>query len=188
MTYLFDYSQSITDHSPDMLHFIYHKRFILITALSLGAIGASAQSANKEVQESPSIVERINSSDHHQIDASPDILKLLMPGDDDALDKSKNDGPAQHGPRMRTIYRVQILSVNQSGNGRALAEKGRRAVSSRFPQYPCDLAFEAPNWKVRVGIFENQNDANAAASKIRQSLSQYAKEVRVVRVNMKVTK
>ena len=159
----------------------------MLSALLSVPVSSFGQSVKTDIGPDSTIIDHIQASDHHEIDATSDILKLFSPIAPSASDDKKT-GPVKKGPRMRTIYRVQILSVNQSGNGRALAEKGRRAVSSRFPQYPCDLAFEAPNWKVRVGIFENQNEANAAASKIRQSLSQYAKEVRVVRVNMKVTK
>lgn len=169
------------------------KILILISALFLGVFNGFAQtskSAKVENTKEPSIIDHINESDHHEIVAPSDILNILIPSESIVTpnEKGKAGAPVQKGARMRTIYRVQVLSVNQSGNGRAMAEKSRRAVSSRFSQYPCDLAFEAPNWKVRVGIFENQNDANAAAAKIRQSLPQYAKEVRVVRVNMKVTK
>lgn len=161
---------------------------LLNLALFAAPMVAHAQASTPEAKTpETTIVDQINSSAHHEIDGPADILKLLSPNAP-GEDKSTTAPVKKSGPRMRTVYRVQVLSVNQSGNGRALAEKRRRAVSSRFPQYPCDLAFEAPNWKVRVGIFENQNEANAAASNIRQALSQFAKEVRVVRVNMKVTR
>lgn len=166
----------------------------MITALLLGVFNGFAQTSKStkvENTKEPSIIDHINEADHHEIVVPSEILNILIPGESIVTpkeNKGKAGAPVQKGTRMRTVYRVQVMSVNQSGNGRAMAEKSRRVVSSRFSQYPCDLAFEAPNWKVRVGIFENQNDANAAAAKIRQSLPQYAKEVRVVRVPMKVTK
>lgn len=157
---------------------------VVVMAMPLAAFPQSAKTEPASPQTT--IVDKINDENHHSIVGSESVLELLLP---QALDEKSSAASAEKkGTRTRTVYRVQVLSVNQSNNGKALANKRLQAVRSKFPQYPCDLAFEAPNFKVRIGVFETQMEANAAADKIRSSMSQIAKEVRVVRVNMKVTK
>lgn len=163
-----------------------HISFLLnaVAAMAMPLAAFSQSEQTEPIVAPTSILDKINDADHHSIIAPDNVLELLLPQSPD-----ENPSPEEKkGARTRTVYRVQVLSVNQSNNGKELANKRLQAVKSNFPQYPCDLAFEAPNFKVRIGVFDNQAEANAVADKIRSTMRQIAREVRVVRVNMKVAK
>lgn len=129
------------------------------------------------------IAGQINGSGHHSVEAPDEILKLLLPGEEDAEEETT----VRKGPAMRTVYRVQVFSDSKGERSRAEGEKKRRAVQSRFPEYQCSLGWHTPYWKVKVGIFSTQSEAAAAAEKIKRAFPAYAREVHVIRDRMKIS-
>lgn len=55
-----------------------------------------------------------------------------------------------------------------------------RAVGRAFP-YNTYVTYSSPYWRLRVGDFRTQEDAQKAAAAIRRTFPRYAREVRVVR-------
>lgn len=158
-------------------------RLLNLIALIFLPVLSFGQKPNTEPQPA-NIVEHIKDSDHHEIIASDDILKLLD-------FKSSDSGSAveeKKGTAMRTVYRVQVFSDNNGERSRSEGEKKRRAVQSRFPEYPCSLGWHTPYWKVKVGIFTTQAEAAEAASKIKRAFPSYAKEIHVIRDRMKINR
>jgi hypothetical protein len=54
-------------------------------------------------------------------------------------------------------------------------------MNQAFPTYATYVAYASPYWRLRVGDFRSQYEAEKAAAEIRKAFPRYAKEVRVVR-------
>lgn len=95
----------------------------------------------------------------------------------------KNDNRVLKG---NVGYRVQLFSDNNSRTAKNEARAKERRVIARFPQYRSYVMFKAPYWRLRVGDFRTQQEANAAAEEIRRAFPSYSKEIRVVqdRINL----
>lgn len=156
---------------------------LFVAAFAMPLIGYG-QAAKTEAPQT-GIVDHIKEAGHHEVMAPDDILKLL--------EFNKASGTAtpaeeKRGTAMRTVYRVQVFSDNNGERSRSEGEKKRRAVQSRFPDYPCSLGWHTPYWKVKVGIFTTQAEASEAAAKIKRAFPSYAKEIHVIRDRMKINK
>lgn len=88
-------------------------------------------------------------------------------------------------PRVKNYkgvgYRVQIFADNNSRTAKGEARQRERAISQTFPEYGTYVYYDSPYWRLRVGDFRSQYEAEKAAADIRKSFPSYAKEVRVVR-------
>ena len=78
-------------------------------------------------------------------------------------------------------YRVQVYADNNVRSAKSEARNRERAVSSAFPQHATYVSYASPYWRLRVGDFRSQYDAEKAAAEIRKTFPRYAREVRVVR-------
>lgn len=83
-------------------------------------------------------------------------------------------------------YRVQIFADNNSRTAKSEARQRERALGQAFPEFGTYVYYDSPYWRLRVGDFRSQYDAEKAASEIRKSFPAYAKEVRVVRDRVNV--
>lgn len=54
-------------------------------------------------------------------------------------------------------------------------------VGGTFPQWDTYVTYASPYWRLRIGDFRTQYEAEKAAADIRRQFPRYAKEVRVVR-------
>ena len=61
------------------------------------------------------------------------------------------------------IYRIQIFSGDRSG-----AEKSRSNFQSNFSNYPTNITFETPNYKIWVGNFRTRLEADRALLEIKK--------------------
>lgn len=78
-------------------------------------------------------------------------------------------------------YRVQVYADNNIRTAKTEARQRERIVSGAFPQWAPYVAYAAPYWRLRVGDFRSQYDAEKAAAELRKQFPRYAKEIRVVR-------
>ncbi|MBR3101541.1 MAG: SPOR domain-containing protein [Muribaculaceae bacterium] len=83
-------------------------------------------------------------------------------------------------------YRIQAYSNNDSRTGKTAVQQRARAIAMRFPQYRSYISYNAPAWKLRIGDFKSQADAQAALSRIRSVFPQYARDMSVVRDKVNV--
>lgn len=78
-------------------------------------------------------------------------------------------------------YRVQVYADNNVRSAKVEARKRERALGQAFPDYGTYVSYASPYWRLRVGDFRSQYDAEKAAAEIRKAFPHYAREVRVVR-------
>lgn len=78
-------------------------------------------------------------------------------------------------------YRIQVFSDNNTRTAKTEARARARNVSARFPQYPTYVVYNSPYWRLRVGNFRTQDEANAAAHELKEAFPDYSREIRVVK-------
>lgn len=153
---------------------------ILLLLVVMSAMAIVAQ------QRSPiSIVDHIRAGRVNTVVLPDSLLNLLSPIDTPSLDP---DGDSETDERKSTVvngktvgYRVQVFSDNNVRTAKNEARSRHRSMSSAFPQYRSYISFNSPYWRVRVGNFRNQQEANEAAEEIKRAFPAHAKEIRVVR-------
>ena len=109
-------------------------------------------------------------------------------GDDEYGEESESGDQAsarQKGSKG-VGYRVQVFADNNVKSAKTEARQRERAVKQAFPSYGTYVAYVSPYWRLRVGDFRTQYDAEKAASEIRKAFPRYAREVRVVRDRVNV--
>ena len=101
----------------------------------------------------------------------------------------KNERPirqAQPKTGRMAGYRVQVFSDNNVRTAKSEANNKARQIRAKFPQYQTHVMFTSPYWRLRVGDFRTQAEAQSAANLIRAAFPAMSKEIRVVkdRVNI----
>lgn len=136
-----------------------------------------------------SLIEHVQADSVIEVIAPPGLEQRLkgVPADDN--DSSHlNEGKATGSAVRAGGYRIQVFSDNNARSAKAEARGRARNISSRFPQYRTYVVYNAPFWRLRVGDFRNQQDAQQAADEIRRAFPSYSREVRVVRDRISVIK
>lgn len=82
-------------------------------------------------------------------------------------------------------YRIQVYN-DGSANAKANAQSRARTIAMKFPQYRTYITYNAPTWRLRLGDFKNQGDAQAALSRIRSVFPQFAGTMMLVKDNINV--
>lgn len=101
-------------------------------------------------------------------------------GDQTAPEEKESERPVQMSRGKVVGYRVQVYADNNVRVAKGEARQRERAIASRFP-YATYVAYVSPYWRLRVGDFKTQAEAEKAAADIRRSFPSYAKEIRIVR-------
>ncbi len=145
----------------------------------LFAVCAGAALCDNQAPQ-PSIVDHIMADSINKV-VQPEQLAARLLFDDTPVEKNENKGV-----RGNVGYRVQLFSDNNSRTAKNEARAKERRVMARFPQYRSYVMFKAPYWRLRVGDFKTQQEANAAAEEIKRAFPSYGKEIRVVqdRINL----
>lgn len=78
-------------------------------------------------------------------------------------------------------YRIQVFSDNNSRTAKSEARARARDISAQFPQYATYVVYNSPYWRLRVGNFRTQEEANAAAHSLKAAFPSYSREIRVVK-------
>jgi len=106
------------------------------------------------------------------------LMQRLQPG----AEPEEPDDAVQRQPRTHAAgYRVQVFSDNNARTAKNEARKRGATVASRFPQYRTYRKYSAPYWRLRVGDFRTQSQAESAAAELRRAFPAFSKEIRVVR-------
>lgn len=101
-----------------------------------------------------------------------------------ADESAEPDKPAAEvaGSKSRVAgYRVQVFSDNNSSTAKNEARAKARNISERFPEWRTYVIYNSPYWRLKVGDFRTQREADDAAEDIKKAFPSYGKEVRVVR-------
>ncbi len=133
----------------------------------------SAANAPAEQQGTPAIIEHIRQAGHHDIEASEEIINLLFPTE-------KNE-VKQDARSRRTVYVVQVYSSSAGAKAKAEAQRIMAQVRAKLPGYECRLKWSNPNWRVFVGAYATQEEAQSALSKIKRACPSVAREAHIAR-------
>ncbi len=112
-------------------------------------------------------------------------------GDDDDVTtetKTETKTPSRTHTTQQTVqgrsmgFRIQVY--NDNAGGKAEAQNRARTIAMKFPQYRTYITYNAPTWRLRIGDFKNQREAQEAISRVRAAFPQYARQMVVVRDNV----
>ncbi len=153
------------------------------------------QSSNKD--------KKVKDKDKKKADPKADEERLNELDDDDNTsvkkdeDKKKDDDkkkeeltpkkPKRQHTSQQTIenrgvgYRIQAYSDNNYKTAKASAQKRARDIAMKFPQYRSYISYKAPAWRLRIGDFKTQREAQAALQRIKSVYPKFAREMVIVR-------
>ncbi|MDE6309281.1 MAG: SPOR domain-containing protein, partial [Muribaculaceae bacterium] len=77
-------------------------------------------------------------------------------------------------------YRVQAFSGN-SANAKREGQTRENQIRNFFPEYRCNLVYNAPYWRLRVGDFRTRAEAEEAAATMKRAFPAFKREITVVR-------
>ena len=159
---------------------LYSRLFSVLLILSVATVSAMAdilENLNRPgstvtVEQPQALAERLRASE--------------TPSSEEAsgeeTSEEEKEAPATHRVKGKTVgYRVQVYADNNQRVANAEARQRERAIGRRFPAMMTYVAYASPYWRLRVGDFRTQAEAEKAATDIRRAFPSYAKEVRVVR-------
>lgn len=137
------------------------------------------------------IIEKLNSPGSTITVEQPDALARRVAGSEnpesteesgekDASQSEEKERPVQMSKGKIVGYRVQVYADNNVRVAKGQARQRERAISSRFP-YATYVAYVSPYWRLRVGDFKTQAEAEKAAAEIKRAFPSYSREVRIVR-------
>ncbi len=145
-------------------------------ALCYGQLNAQSVAPGPDDVE-PDIVGHIVSDSLHVIIQSEDILELL-----------RYEKPQAKPKKQTIVYKVQVFSDNNARTAKNEARSQSHRIAARFPQFRTYVTFTSPYWRLRVGDFATQDEADAAAEQLRRAFPAYNREIRVVREQVRGAK
>lgn len=163
-------------------------------------ISVSVETDDGDGQSAPvaSIVGRLRQATSGvSVDAPELLLQRALKNVDDAtgstdeqmpaVDEDDGDGEKTRQVRGKMVgYRVQVFADNNVKSAKTEARQRERAISQSFPDYGTYVSYASPFWRLRVGDFRSQYEAEKAAAEIKKQFPRYAREVRVVRDRVNV--
>lgn len=102
------------------------------------------------------------------------------------IDSPRRGNTSQQTVQGRKVgFRIQVCNDN-SPNGKANAQARARAISMKYPQYRTYITYNTPAWRLRIGDFKDQSEANAALARVRSSFPAFSGEMFLVKDNINV--
>ena len=96
--------------------------------------------------------------------------------------KPKRQHTSQQTIENRGVgYRIQAYTDNNPRTAKAAAQQRARDIAMKFPQYRSYISYKAPAWRLRIGDFKTQRDAQAALQRIKSVYPKFAREMVIVR-------
>lgn len=152
-------------------------RFRLSCTASLIFLGSLATVAYGDTPQQAPIVKHIEDGTENTVQQPEGLSKRLGTQEHTADEES--------GQRVATGkmagYRIQVFSDNNPRTAKSEARGRARNINARYPQYRSYVSYHSPFWRVRIGDFRTEQDAQEAAQEIRKTFPSYRREVRVVR-------
>ncbi len=145
-----------------------------ITAMAVVAVALFTQAQSADVPDNhPTIIDHIEAAGKMTVDMPDALLERIR------FVAEKEDVKPVTGKMGG--YRIQVFSDNNARTAKSEARTRARNISAQFPQYPTYVVYSSPYWRLRVGNFRTQEDANQAAHELKEAFPRYSKEIRVVR-------
>lgn len=147
------------------------KYFILtLFFICLSAFVVFAQSGSSK---RPDVIEAIESTSKVKVKQDSKLDRLI----DDYI--SKKEVPS--GPYSGAGYRVQVFSSNTQPTAKDESLRIERQLRSTFPGYGVYRTYSSPFWKVRIGDFRTQADAQNFRNELTKVFPELRKETYTVR-------
>lgn len=141
----------------------------------------------EESSKTMSLIDHIQSDSIIEIIAPVGLEQRLSPSE--VTDAQSSQEGKTGGSTVRSGgYRIQVFSDNNARSAKTEARTQARNISARFPQHRTYVVYNAPFWRLKVGDFRNQQDAQQAADEIKRAFPSYSREVRVVRDRVSIVK
>ncbi len=150
---------------------------IVFAVLLLTAGIQRLRAEETERQAEPPIVTHILEADSSVEIVMPEGLKLRL----QYTEPEKTPNSQARGRNGVAGFRIQVFSDNNVRTAKNEARKREMTIASRFGHYRTYKIYSAPYWRVRVGDFRSQQDAESAAADMRRAFPAFSKEIRVVR-------
>ena len=101
--------------------------------------------------------------------------------------KPKRNHTSQQTIESRGVgYRIQAYSDNNAKTAKAAAQQRARDIAMKFPQYRSYISYKAPSWRLRIGDFKTQQEAQDALRRIKSVYPKFAREMVIVRDRINV--
>lgn len=100
------------------------------------------------------------------------------------VEEEQQNDETQPSEQVTTVvggYRVQIFADNNARTAKDEARAKALAIREQMPHLATYVTYEAPYWRLRVGDFRSESDAQEAAAEIKHYFPGISREVRVVR-------
>ena len=96
--------------------------------------------------------------------------------------KPKRTHTSQQTIESRGVgFRIQAYTDNNARTAKAAAQQRARDIAMKFPQYRSYISYKAPSWRLRIGDFKTQREAQAALQRIKSVYPKFAREMVIVR-------
>lgn len=82
-------------------------------------------------------------------------------------------------------YRIQVYSDNNRQTAKANAEYRKRLIQQRIPELQGFVSYDAPYWRVRMGNFQTEAEAQTALKVLKSKFPNFASDIRIVKVRVK---
>lgn len=171
----------------------YRIYFSLILTCALPSVAAAQEIADGSPASEPetAIVARVNDPASAVSFEMPQALLERITAEshggsaDDGREAESEEAESERQARTKGTksvgFRVQVYSDNNARTAKGTARQRERAISGAFPAFSTYVTYASPYWRLRVGDFRSQYDAEKAAAEIKRAFPSFAREVRVVR-------
>ncbi len=170
-------AQDFFNNTPPSLHSYMKAYFLPILLISL---------VSKADVNTPTIVDHITTGNENTINQPESLTRRLYPVFEIEETELKEKIQRPINGRMAG-FRVQVFSDNNARTAQNEARSKQRTISARFPQFQTYVMYTSPYWRLKVGDFRTQQEANNAADELRKAFPAYSKEIRVVRDRVNIT-
>ena len=141
---------------------------------------------DKKKTETTSDEEKLNELDDDTKQDVKEEKKKEEKKEEPVLKKPKRQHTSQKTIESRGVgFRIQAYSDNQS-TAKAAAQQRARDIAMKFPQYRSYISYKAPSWRLRIGDFKTQKEAQAALQRIKSVYPKFAREMVIVRDRINV--
>ena len=101
--------------------------------------------------------------------------------------KPKRTHTSQQTIESRGVgFRIQAYTDNNPRTAKAAAQQRARDIAMKVPQYRSYISYKAPSWRLRIGDFKTQREAQAALQRIKSVYPKFAREMVIVRDRINV--
>ena len=126
--------------------------------------------------------DKLNELDEEDKDLKKDEKKDEKKKEEVTPKKPKRTHTSQQTIENRGVgFRIQAYTDNNSKTAKAAAQQRARDIAMKFPQYRSYISYKAPSWRLRIGDFKTQRDAQAALQRIKSVYPKFARELVIVR-------